>query len=245
MRKFSDIENSGLAYVYEHWRPDTDVCFWVGKGTSFRYRVYKRGTNTHYNGIVAKLRAAGLDVEARFVAINLTDEEAFRVEVERMAFWRAQGVVLANKAIGGRGGMSGVTRSEESRAKQSAKTKGRKASPEQVAKIRERADSPEYKAFVSALHTGRKRPPETGQKISVGVKKSWDDPEIRASRIAGMKERPAISEETRAKMSAAQTPEKRVKISADVRERWKDPAFRQAAVEGMRRAAAARRSAHA
>lgn len=182
-RKFTEIENSRMAYVYEHWRPDVGVCFWVGKGTSFRYRVYKRRANSHYNGIVSKLRASGLDVEVRFVASNLTDEEAFRIEVERMALWRSRGVRLANKAIGGRGGMSGVQRSEETRKKQSD-TIQRNRPPKIIAIIEPKPRAPsrmkgtklsdERRAALRASKT-----PEVRAKISAAAKKQWESPEFR------------------------------------------------------------------
>lgn len=225
MHRISDIERSGKAYVYEHWRPDLDVPFWVGKGTTFRYRVYKR--NPHYNNIVAKIRAMWLNVEVRFVATNLSDDEAYCIEIERLAFWKEQGVILANKAVGGIGGMSGVKRSKESRAKQSATMTGRKLAPEHAEKMRTWLRSPEGRAMISAVHTGRKRPPETGARISAGVKKSWADPEIRASRLVWMTDRPPTSEEARAKMRAAQTPERRAALAEIVSAKWDEPGERE------------------
>lgn len=225
MRKFAEIEDSGLAYVYEHWRPDTGTCFWVGKGTTIRYRIYKR--NRHYNSIAAKLRAAGLKIEVRFVATHLSDEQAYSIEMKRIEFWKAQDVKLANKAIGGRGGMSGVSRSPESRAKQSATMRGRKLAPDHVQQICDRVRSPEGRAFTRALHTGRKRPPETGERISIGVKKSWEDPDVRANHLAGIENRPPTSEEARAKMRAAQTPERRAALAEIVSAKWDEPGERE------------------
>lgn len=216
-RIFTDIENSGLAYVYEHWRPDKNQCFWVGKGTRTRYRIYKR--NPHYNNIVAKLRKAGLKLEVRFVATDLSDEDAYEIEIERMAFWKEQGVILTNTATGGRGGMSGIPRSVESREKQSKTTSGRKLSPKHAAAIAERNRTPERREAVRLLHTGRKRPPETGAKIRAAMIAIGHKP-------PGNKGR-KTSEETKAKQSAAKTPEIRAALSAKTTAAWQEPGERE------------------
>ena len=54
-------------YVYEHWRLDTDTCFYVGKGSG--NRAYKTvGRNCHWKNIVAKLERTGFAYEVRIVA---------------------------------------------------------------------------------------------------------------------------------------------------------------------------------
>lgn len=46
-------------YVYEHWRPDKDICFYVGKGKGRRANVmYGRGS--HHERIQAKLKRLGM-----------------------------------------------------------------------------------------------------------------------------------------------------------------------------------------
>jgi hypothetical protein len=168
-------------------------------------------------------------IEVRMVASGLTDEAAFDLERQRIIFWQDAGVVLANKSIGGRGGMSGVTRSVESRAKQSATMTGRELSPEHVEKIRAIMETPERRALTAAIHTGRTRPPETGPRIRLAHKKLWEDPEFRARRLAelaaGLPD--VVSEETRVKMRAAKTPEVRAATSAAVKEVWNRPGERE------------------
>lgn len=89
-------------YVYEHWRLDRDECFYVGKG--MKNRAYKmRDRNAHHRAIMAKLSREGSGMEVRMVATGLTEEEAFALEVERIAFWREAGVDLANRTNGGEG----------------------------------------------------------------------------------------------------------------------------------------------
>ena len=89
-------------YVYEHWRLDRDECFYVGKG--MKNRAYKmRDRNAHHQAIMAKLSREGRGMEVRMVATGLTEDEAFALEVERIAFWREVGVDLANLTNGGEG----------------------------------------------------------------------------------------------------------------------------------------------
>lgn len=89
-------------YVYEHWRLDRDECFYVGKG--MKNRAYKmRDRNARHRAIMAKLSREGSGMEVRMVATGLTEDEAFALEVERIAFWRAAGVGLANRTNGGEG----------------------------------------------------------------------------------------------------------------------------------------------
>lgn len=91
-----------MFYVYEHWRPDRDECFYVGKGNGGR--AYKmRDRNLHHRAIVKKLSDLGMMVEVRMVASGLAENDAFSIEQERIAFWRSAGIDLANKTIGGEG----------------------------------------------------------------------------------------------------------------------------------------------
>jgi len=104
----------GKFYVYEHWRPDTDVCFYVGKGARGRARRMK-DRNPHHQAVVKKLSKLGMCVEIRMVHSGLTEDEAFAKEVERIAFWRGLGVSLVNRTNGGEGpsGLPSVGRKSE------------------------------------------------------------------------------------------------------------------------------------
>ena len=89
-------------YVYEHWRMDRDECFYVGKGHGTRaYRM--QGRNGHHKAIVAKMHRIGSSVEVRIVADGLTEQEAFNLEINKIAFWIENGVDLANFTKGGTG----------------------------------------------------------------------------------------------------------------------------------------------
>lgn len=89
-------------YVYEHWRTDRDECFYVGKGKGIRaYKMACR--NRHHAAIQAKVAREGFAIEVRIVASGLSEEEAFNLEIDRIAFWRNQNVDLANITNGGEG----------------------------------------------------------------------------------------------------------------------------------------------
>lgn len=223
-----------MAYVYEHWRPDLNQPFWVGKGSGLRSHLIAR-RNKHHTGIVKKLREAGLSVEVKIIADGLSDEEAFTLEKERIELWKSGDVRLANQSVGGRGGMSGCQRSAESRAKQSATNTGRKLSESHRERIVARLTSPEYRAAVSAFHTGRKRPKETGERIRAAHLASGHKP-------PGTKGK-KTSEETKNKQRAAKTPEIRARLSLAAKRQWKNPVFRALVSETMKRTNAMRRNA--
>lgn len=204
-----------MFYVYEHWRPDRDEPFYVGKGRGGRANVMAR-RNLHHKAIQIKLHRLGMCVEVRIVQFNLSEKEAFALEIERIAMWRAQGIDLANKSDGGEGSsghvglrgpaspnygkpspMRGKRMSEEHRAKLSAAMKGKKN--RLGAKL-----SDETKKKISASRTGqsswakgRAKPIEVRQKISQSLSQS-----IRGKNNPFYGRR--HSEETKRKISEAQ-----------------------------------------
>jgi len=108
-------------YVYEHWRPDKNVCFYVGKGKGKRAYAIDRD-NFYYQNIILKLAEAKLFVEIRFISAELSEELAFTIEKARIAYWRQLGVKLTNILDGGEGA-SGAIWNEQSRKLISAAAK--------------------------------------------------------------------------------------------------------------------------
>lgn len=122
------MDQAAKYYVYEHWRLDRDECFYVGKGKGNRaYQM--RDRNRHHKAIMAKLSREGFAVEVKIVASGLTEQESFNLEIERIAFWRQEGVDLANITIGGEGA-SGLKHSDETKRLWSEQRKGRHVPPE-------------------------------------------------------------------------------------------------------------------
>ena len=131
-----------IFYVYEHWRPDKGVCFYVGKGKERRAHDFV-GRSRHHQNICAKLKSMGLVPEIKFVEINLTEAEAFELEVQRIFLWKSAGIVLTNQTNGG-DGTSGFIWSEESRKVRSELSK------------KFMAERPDIRAKIRATLKGRK-----------------------------------------------------------------------------------------
>jgi hypothetical protein len=203
-------------YVYEHWRPDTNVCFYVGKGKDRRAFLLSRKRDGGYHHlVVAELKRAGLDVEVRIVKDNLSELDAFDYEMKRIVYWRQRGVELINMTEGGDGcsgrilseqqlealrnreftaewrrkiseAKKGVPKSEEHKRKLSLANLGKKQSTEIIEKR-------------TAKLRGRRRPAYIGAKISAALK---GKPNLKGrGRIPWCKGQ-NLSDETRAKMSA-------------------------------------------
>lgn len=157
-------------YIYEHWRPDKNIVFYVGLGKGRRCNVMYKRDPQHIN-IQKKLARQGQSVEIRIIASDLSREEAITREIERIAYWRALGVKLVNRTAGGDGSLSpcdetrelmrqrrlGVKLSEETKAKISASTRAALADPKVRAKIsaalKEALKRPDVRAKL--LHASR------------------------------------------------------------------------------------------
>jgi len=189
---------ANVFYVYEHWRPDTDFPFYVGKGKGAR--AYKfRGRNKHHQNIVNKLADLGMCVEVRLVASSLSEDAAFKIEKERIAMWRDFGISLCNKTDGG-DGVSGFVMPDEARRKMSVAKKGkpgratmagRKHSAETKKKMSEaqkgKPKSHEHSAKVGASNRGKVISEEAKKKMSDAKKGKKQSPEHIAAAAAGVK----------------------------------------------------------
>ena len=189
----------GLFYVYEHWRPDRDECFYVGKGKGGRATSMST-RNAHHKAIQAKLSRLGLAVEVRIVEGGLDEREAFDLERQRIALWRADGADLTNKTDGGEGPSNP---SPETRAKMRAAKLGKSQKPR----------SPEHSAKIAAALLGKKLSPEHAAKAraaSRGRTQTPEEIERRRAANAGRKR----SEEFCAHMKSVWTPERRAAQAA-------------------------------
>lgn len=191
------MEKGAIFYVYEHWRPDTGQCFYVGKGHGPRaYDLSNR--NDHHKGIQQKLKDAGREIEVRLIQERLSENAAFDLEIARIALWRARENVLANHTPGGEG-RKGYRPSPETRARMSAAQRGRRHSAETREKLRVshlgKRPSAETRMKQSAVRTGRSMPRE-------GVEKA------RKARVGKRR-----TDEQRANMRAGFTVEARALIS--------------------------------
>lgn len=229
-------------YVYEHWRPDRNECFYVGKGCGSRANSMAQ-RNAHHINIQDALMRMGMCVEVRLIASGLQEVDAFVLERERIAFWRNDGADLANRSAGGEGS-SGCRPSPEAIAKTAAAHRGMKRSAETRAKISAKAKArilrPEAVEIMAMANRGKKRPPfseehkakigaaSRGRKMSSGTRakllaantgRSFQHTEEARAKISAARKgkgAPSISDEHKAKISAAN---KGKTFSAEHRER--------------------------
>lgn len=209
-------------YVYEHWRPDTGECFYVGLAAYKRRVTELKHRNQHYRAIRAKLEAIGLEVDVRIIAEGLSRIGAASLEIDRIAYWRNCGNKLANISAGGENTTFGVKRSDEHRRKIGESKRGNtyrlgaKLTDETKAKIsaahRGRKLSPKHLAAMSAAVSGEKNPffgkkhtPETGAKVAAANKlRVWTE-DSKAKLVASLKARAPRKhdEATKIKMRAS------------------------------------------
>jgi hypothetical protein len=207
MRKLS----TNIFYVYEHWRLDQDVCFYVGKGKGKRAwdLSCRDGTNSRnrwHKFLIQKLHPRGL-LEVRLVFEQLEESHAFQLERERISHWRSNGIRLVNLTDGG-AGSAGVFVKAETRHKNSVARKGKKLSLEHRANIAKG---------------------KIGNKNALGYKRK---PHEIAAIIAFNKNRPPPSAETREKMRVAKLGRKlsedhKAKIKASVTQAYKSEEVRK------------------
>ena len=199
--------NDWRFYVYEHWRPDRDECFYVGKGVAHRAYQMKHGRNRYHRAITEKLLRLGMVVQVKIIASGLTDQEACQKEIDRISFWRNDGADLANMSSGGEKAAVGVKRSPEYIAALIERNKSRIVSAETRAKM-------------SIVHKGNKS--RTGQKSS------RESVEKTAAKLRGIPR----TEEVKAKLRAARIanptfpkgckhkPESVAKLTAGIKAAW-------------------------
>lgn len=224
-------------YIYEHWRPDKDACFYVGKGHGKRCRVmYNRGP--YHTHIQAHLARNGFEVEIRIIMDGLTEDEAFYQEKRRINYWKLLGATLANKTEGGEGNSNpsketrqlmrlaklGRKLTEEHKAKISARTKEVLNKPEMKERlsiaIRKAQSTPEYKANMSRAQKARVRTKEHYEKVANSLRGRKLSPEhIEAMRIGHLGQKP--SQETIEKRRLATTGKKRSpEFCAQMKDMW-------------------------
>lgn len=226
--------NPPIFYVYEHWRPDLNLCFYVGKGKGQRAYDFnpKRRHNAHHANIVNKLHNMGMVVEIRLVASGLTESEAFSFEIGRIAFWRSSSVRLVNHTDGGQGssdstgaigkkisaakrGIKLGPHSEEHRRKISQSLMGKKRSAKAIEK------SLATKA-TTAAQRGSYFTPEAAQRIAEATRKS----------LGGV----PLSEEHRRKISQTWTGKKKPWQAEANRKNWTGRKHTEQTKEKMRAA---------
>lgn len=205
------MESTAKYYVYEHWRPDEGVIFYVGKGQKRRAWDTHRGRSDWHKFIVAKLKRMGMLHEVRIIEYFADEYAALAREREMIERWRALGADLVNLTDGGEG-PTGLKHTEEWKRANSARMKGRRPSAETRAKMSAAAmgnkkglgkKKPLHAVeALAAYWRGRPKSPETRRKISESkrgqIRLHSAEEDVRASeRQKGIPK----SDETRRRMS--------------------------------------------
>lgn len=92
------MENEKRFYVYAHFKPNSNECFYIGRGTKRRYKR-KNGRSDYWNNIVNKYGG----FEIIFLEENLTLKESNELEIYWISQMKTWGIDLCNLTDGGEG----------------------------------------------------------------------------------------------------------------------------------------------
>jgi hypothetical protein len=190
-------------YVYEHWRPDKGVCFYVGKGTGPRAWSLKFNRNRHHLAVISKLTALGLAVDIRIIARDLTSADALVLEVERIAFYGRE--TLTNQTDGGDGqnGASDETR-EKLRRSHKRRLELDPHALDYLFAVPRRPITEAIRAKISAASKGKKLTAEHRAKLSVATQGRDMTVAVEAARLANTdRKRAPFTDETIRRMRVA------------------------------------------
>lgn len=177
-----------IYYVYEYLREDMTP-YYVGKGCNNRWQ------EKHNVGIPPKERV-------RFVAENLSEQDAFDLEIELIAKYGRKDIgtgILRNQTDGG-DGVSGRVESKETRAKKS------KAKKEDNAKRKQEGwEYPvEAREYISSIKKGIPKSEEHVAKVAASLNaRSEEEKAEWKAKIAATKVGKPRDEATKAKLRAA------------------------------------------
>lgn len=181
-------------YVYRHIRLDTNTPFYVGKGTKNRATI-KNGRNSRWKNITNKV-----PYRVEIVLNNLSENDAYKKEIEFISLYKKLGLCEANLGSGGIGGntmfgeknhrygkpVSKTTRQKISNAKRGIKTG---PCPKNVKeKIRQaQLGEKNHRYGKPSPNKGKKSSIETREKISKALKGRKFSKETLAKRPKGIK----------------------------------------------------------
>lgn len=163
-------------YVYRWYYKDTNITFHIGKGKGQRYKEKTQSRNIYFKNIINK---EGDNVTSEILVDNLTEQEAWDLEKQLIAEYKAKGECQTNFHEGGCGGNTGNYDSLERSKKISEAAKKRigplnpmygKHHSEKTKQILHEKNlgrklTPEHKAKLIAANTGREKTPEEIEKL--------------------------------------------------------------------------------
>jgi len=92
--------NDNVYYVYEWYNIDNGEVFYVGKGKGRRWKAIA-GRNDYFTNYYNKYSC-----DVRKTRIKLSEEDAYKIEIETIAKYKEKGQCICNFHIGGQGGAS-------------------------------------------------------------------------------------------------------------------------------------------
>jgi hypothetical protein len=98
-----------MYYVYKHIRPDTNECFYIGRGSKRRAWTLFGGRAPYFKKYIEELRKLGLRPIIEIIQDNLTEDEA--IHLEKMLVENTPGLI--NKLPGGVNSVRGLKWTEE------------------------------------------------------------------------------------------------------------------------------------
>ena len=125
-RKESNLKAD--CYVYVHKKATNGEVFYIGKGRGNRI-TSRSGRSNYWRNIVRK---HGVIFEK--VAENMTDDDAYALEIQMIASFRENGKKICNIANGGEGGLSGIKLKNCHKEKLRKAKLGKKQMPEHAKK---------------------------------------------------------------------------------------------------------------
>jgi len=175
--------------IYRHIRLDKNTPFYVGKGHT--KRANEKSNRTKY---WTNISSKGYEVE--IIVEGLTEEEAFKKEIEFIKLYKDLGYCEANFSTGGEGA-SGVIHTAETRKKMSEDKIRRGVIPPNRKGIKL---SKEHCEKIGNIHRGMKHSEEVKKKISDALKGRKQSKEWIENAAATRRGKPR-SEETKRKIS--------------------------------------------
>lgn len=161
-------------YVYSWFRPDTNEVFYIGKGRGDRAKVTGK-RNSHFRNIIALLERASMKPVVTKVRDGLSEEEAFKLEMELIELHgrRSVGGTLVNMTDGGEG-RTGSIPSDEQRERVSLALKstlqGEALREKWSEAQRERYKDPSQRAKTSEAVRRRYENPAEREKMAVSLR---------------------------------------------------------------------------
>lgn len=208
------MSEDNVFYVYEHWRPDKGVCFYVGKGKGKRAWDLKKQRNRYHKAITSKLISLGMAVDVRIIINGLSSATALSLEIDRIAIYGIEN--LSNMTRGG-DGMSNPTPELLKRISDSRRATFSKMTPEERRERLGRGKgfivSDETRKKLSIAGTGRKRRPDEIENLKKAAKKRGISEVTHLARIKAQtgRKRAPFKESTIIKMKAAASERERIK----------------------------------